>query len=136
DRVVSAHDCRDAAGGRLGPGLLPDGFQRGQEVVGDDGGVAGVDELASVEGDDAVLVDPVELALLDAHLHPAEVAADLVGRVAGPRPAEGRGAVVGRPDEGDHGLAGHVGGGVTGSSSWGRAWRRWPPAWPGPPARA
>ena len=74
--------------------------RRRREVVGHDRRIAGVDELLGSPGDDAVLIDPVDPAVLDAHAHPGEVPPHFIGRVAGARPAEGRGTVVRRADEG------------------------------------
>ena len=102
DRIVPADHRGDRPGGGHLGGLRPHRRERRRDVVGHDRGVAGVDQLLRPPGHDAVLVDPVDPAVLDAHPHPREVAAHLVRRVAGAGPAEGRGAVVRRADEVTH----------------------------------
>ena len=93
DRVVPADHREDRpGGGHLGRVFARTAARVADDVVGHDGRVTGVDELLRPPGHDAVLVDPVDPAVLDAHPHPGEVPAHLVRRVASARPAEGRGA--------------------------------------------
>jgi hypothetical protein len=109
DRVVSAHHRRHPAGRRLGASLRARRLQGGQEIVGNHLDVSRVQELFLAEGHHAVLVDPVEMPVLDAHPHPVELSAHLVGRVPRPGPAQSGRPIVGHADEGHHEVPVHRG---------------------------
>ncbi len=99
DRVVAADDEGDPARGRFVEHLRAGRGDGRHEVVGDDGGISRVVEGGGIERDHLVTVDPVDFTVLDPHLHPPEVGADLVGGIPRTGPAERRSPVERDADE-------------------------------------